>query len=201
MYALAKAANDPKKTDVANTQLLKIASSLTAGLTTVGGDQMNSGSFGNFYPWEHYQRDAKYIGMAIQYLKQGDVDSALKSLGGYPGVTMMHVGKNLSPKAYKDAIIDRLKPDRPDLYMATGRLSNYTDLYHAYFSLLEKKNAGNTDYAEEIAELQFKYDAVATNLKNSILINYAPPYTIRNSLITNLSDATGLLIAVAALVK
>jgi len=177
LITVAEELRGAKKADVVNSRLLRCAEIINSRFHTVGGDSFDW----ELYPHEQYQRDSMYLGNAIEALEEGDVDAALTNL---LSVTFMYFASHVSYDNQKEM------RERPDMFWASGRQAAYTDVYQEYFSLLEKKAAGDEDYSNELASLQTTYEVAVHNLRRSL-----------KTITATLSKATGLLIAVKAQLK
>ena len=111
------------------------------------------------------QSDIWVSGAVIGLLNAGDIDTALIYLRWVYG---MWEGTVVSPEVYQEMVINRRDPTRDDLFWATGRLAVYTDLYSEYFSLLAKRDAGDTDYSAELASMTAKYADIQAHLQGAI---------------------------------
>jgi hypothetical protein len=178
---LVESTKNPENAPSVNSLLLQTADVLLSDLTTVAGYTQS------FYPHQHYQDDSWFLREGIWALEEGNIDSALMWLSW---TYNMWTGRFVSRETYQAMYIDRWNPDRDDLFWATGRLAKVLEIYDEYESLVQKKNAGITDYSDEIATLWVKYDSVADNLKASL-----------NDMMDTLSTATGLLNAIPAQLK
>ncbi|MDH5308091.1 MAG: M28 family peptidase, partial [Myxococcales bacterium] len=138
-------------TATATSMLLDTQKLVASELITVGG------YVEPLFPHEHYQSDIWVLDAVIDLLNAGDIDTALEYLRWVYG---MWEGTNVSPEVYQEMIINRRDPTRDDLFWATDRLAVYTDLYSEYFSLLAKRDTGDTDYSAELASIQAKYGDV-----------------------------------------
>jgi hypothetical protein len=181
LWNLIKTTTETKKANVVNSLLLTSAKIIDSSFHTTGGDSFDGIYSAAMYPHEQYQRDSMCLGNAIEALKEGDVDAALANL---EGVTCMWWGKNVDYEVYKEMALDRTNPARKDLTVATGRLAAYTDVWHEYFSLLEKEAVGITDYSSEIESLKAKYVTAVNNLQDSI-----------DSMVSTLNKATQMMIS------
>jgi hypothetical protein len=95
----------------------------------------------------------------------------------------MYTGRLVSPEVYQYLVIDTWDdPSRTDLFWATGRLAYVEDFYSVYQSLVDKKAAGITDYASEIAQLTAHYQSVVGHLQASL-----------DLMVKTLNDTTTLL--------
>jgi hypothetical protein len=147
---------DPK---AATDLLLQIHKLVGSTLITVGGWAEA------FFPHQHYQNDVWVVGAVIDLLEAGDIDTALVYLRwAYD----MWEGAWLSPEVYQSMFVERHDPTGDNLFWATDRLAHYTDLYDEYHSLVAKRDAGNTDYAPEIASLRVKYEDIRGHLQGAI---------------------------------
>ncbi|MEM4488492.1 MAG: hypothetical protein QXK88_06825 [Desulfurococcaceae archaeon] len=152
---------EKKSVDLANKYLLATAKILNSRLTTLGGHVPED----TLYPHEQYQSDFTYLRKVIRALEIGDVDVAISSLEGVAGMSW---GKHVSYEVFRYHLLNRVDPSRTDLFWATGRLATYVDVYHDYYSLVNKKVAGITNYISEIMSLRMKIATVVDNLRESV---------------------------------
>jgi hypothetical protein len=145
--------------ETATDMLLDTEKLVASELITVGGYVQS------LFPQEHYQNDIWTLNAVIGLLYAGDIDTALEYLRWVYG---MWEGTNVSLAVYDEMVINRRDPTRDDLFWATGRLAAYTHLYNEYFSLVAKREAGDTDYSAEIASLETKYGDVQGHLQSAI---------------------------------
>jgi len=145
--------------ETATAMLLDTQKLVASNLITVGG------YVESFYPHQHDQSDIWVLGAVIGLLNAGDIDTALIYLRWVYG---MWEGTVVSPEVYQEMVINRRDPTRDDLFWATGRLAVYTDLYSEYFSLLAKRDAGDTDYSAELASMTAKYANIQAHLQGAI---------------------------------
>jgi hypothetical protein len=178
---LVESAKDPDNAEDVNSLLLQTADVLLSELTTVACYTYA------YYPHQHYQDDSWFLREGIWALEEGNIDAALMWLSW---TYNMWTGRLVSYETYQAMYIDRWDPDREDLMWATGRLAKVIDIYHEYESLEQKKEAGNTDYSDEIAALWATYDTVVDNFKASV-----------DDMMDTLASATDLLKQVKALLK
>jgi hypothetical protein len=143
----------------ASDMLLQTQKLVASNLITVGG------YVEPLFPQEHYQNDIWTLQAVIGLLYAGDIDTALEYLRWVYG---MWEGTLISPEVYDEMVINRRDPTRDDLFWATDRLAVYTHLYNEYFSLVAKREAGDTDYSAEIASLEAKYGDVQGHLQAAI---------------------------------
>jgi hypothetical protein len=148
-----------KDIETATDMLLDTQKLVASELITVGG------YVESFYPHQHDQSDIWVVGAVIGLLNAGDIDTALIYLRWVYG---MWEGVNVSPEVYQEMVINRRDPTRDDLFWATGRLAVYTDFYSEYFSLLAKRDAGDTDYSAELASMTAKYADIQAHLQGAI---------------------------------
>ena len=182
VWDLIKSTKESENADVANALLMQTAKTVFSNLLMVGGwgDEAML--------WhEHYQVDTMQLREAIKALEKGKVIDAIWALADvYAGYYCF----NIDYEVYHHYFIEGTSPDYPGLNWAEGRVAVYTDVYYEIDSLLEKMATGNTDYSDEIASLQPKYQAAVENLEDSL-----------ETLTNTLSTATSLLEAVQTLLK
>ncbi len=145
--------------ETATDMLLDTQKLVASELITVGG------YVESMYPHQHDQNDIWVLGEVIPLLNAGNIDFALLYLTWVYG---MYEGINVSPEVYQEVVINRRDPTRDDLFWATDRLAVYTDLYSEYFSLLAKRDAGDTDYSAELASIEAKYADIQAHLQGAI---------------------------------
>jgi hypothetical protein len=148
-----------KDPQAASDMLLQTQKLVASNLITVGG------YVEPFFPQEHYQNDIWTLNAVISLLYAGDIDTALEYLRWVYG---MWEGTLVSPEVYDEMVINRRDPTRDDLFWASDRLAVYTPLYDEYFSLVAKRDAGDTDYSAEIVSLEAKYTDVQGHLQGAI---------------------------------
>jgi hypothetical protein len=140
-----------------NSLLLDSVDILLSDLTWIGG------YIEPFYPHEHYMYDTLFMREGVQALENGDIEAALEWLSYVYG---MYHGRWVSPETYYYMQIDRWNdPTRDDMFWGTGRSAYYIDLYYEYQSLWEKQAAGITDYSDEIASINEKYEVQVGNME------------------------------------
>lgn len=177
---LIKSTKNPVNAQYVNDLLLQTADVLLSELLWIGG------YIQPFYPHQHYQDDSWFLREGIWALEEGNIDSALMWLSWVYG---MYHGRWVSPEVYYYMQIDRWNNTiRDDLFWGTDRVAYFIDIYYEYESLVQKKNAGITDYSDEIASLWAKYDTVVDNYKASL-----------NDMMDTLASTTDLLNQVKAL--
>jgi hypothetical protein len=171
----------PKRTDSAdsaNALLMQAYKTIWSRLLIVGGWGDTS-----MFKHEQYQWDSLMLGEAIKALKVGQIADAMMSLRNVNG---MWPAVNVDYEVYYHFMIEGTMPDNPNLMWGDqGREAYFTDVWHEYFSIKEKAEAGNADYSAEIASLQAKYETAVRNLEDSVDI-----------LLTALSEAYSLLVTV-----
>jgi hypothetical protein len=107
--------------------------------------------------------DTLFMSEGVQALENGDIEAALEWLSYVYG---MYHGRWVSPETYYYMQIDRWNdPTRDDMFWGTGRSAYYIDLYYEYQSLWEKQAAGITDYSDEIASINEKYEVQVGNME------------------------------------
>jgi len=136
---------------------------------------------------EHYQVDTMMLKGAIEGLQEGDPYAFWWLADVYGG----WYAYNVDYEVYYHFMIECTSPDYPGLNWGDqGREAHFTDVYVEFNSLLEKLMTGDTDYSEEIASLQPKYETAVENLEDKV-----------DKLVTTLSTVNDLLTAAEALLK
>lgn len=158
VWRLVKSASPSETTDAANELLMATVENIGWNLFTIGGEQGDSA----LYVHEHAQHDSIAISQTIDDLMGGDVDAALVSL---EKVYAMYWAVNFEHKVYTDYMVDWFNGDLHPLFWAEGRVCVWTDVLDEYFSLAEKRSAGDTDFSAEILSLGEKLDSVNMKLE------------------------------------
>jgi hypothetical protein len=137
--------------------LLMQATKEIFGLIIVGGwgDESMLGH-------EHYQVDTTMLRSTIEGLEAGNIGAIWDLFGVYGGYYVW----NVDYEVYHHFMIEATSPDYPGLMWGDqGREAHFTDVYQEFYSLYDKMITGNTDYSEEIALLQPKYETAVENLE------------------------------------
>lgn len=168
--------------DAVNALLMQAAKELWSKLIICGGWGDES-----MLRHEHYQVDTMMLREAIEGLEEGDKYAFWWLADVYGG----YYAYNVDYEVYYHFMIECTSPDWHGINWGDqGREAHFTDVYVEFNSLLEKLMTGDTDYSEEIASLQPKYETAVENLEDAV-----------DTLVTTLSTVNDLLTAAEALLK
>ncbi|MCR4870552.1 MAG: M28 family peptidase [Atopobiaceae bacterium] len=133
------------------------------------------------YKFDVFQLNISSLNDAIAALESGDGAAAIDSLFN---VDNTYLAASFSKVVYEYTGIEAMDPNRDDLMWGTGKVPEQVNTYDVFHAIEDKLEAGEADYADEIAMLQgllatendlfaeaIKADTEYVNQVNEILAN------------------------------